>query len=434
MKIAIFGLGYVGCVSLGCLANKGYSVVGVDVSEKKVDLINSGKPTIIETELEDIIASCHKSGKIHATTDFKYAIKETEIAFICVGTPSLSNGHLDLNNVFQIAEQIGAGLKEKESFYTIVIRSTVTPGTNEMVGTIIAQNSGKKRDIHFAVVSNPEFLREGSAVHDYFNPALTVIGTDNPKAFEIVRNIFNQVKAPIIKTDVKEAEMIKYVNNSFHALKIAFTNEIGVIAKQLGIDSSKLMELFTLDNKLNLSSAYLKPGMGYGGSCLSKDLKGLRAIAHDHYLQTNLLNSIDESNFIHNNRAFEMVEKFQSKKVGIFGLAFKKGTDDLRFSPAVDLVEKLIGKGYEIKIFDKNVELSKILGANKSFVNEKLPHISTMLDYSIEDVIHHAQTIVLVHELKELKEHINQLQSKNIVDLVGYTELRDNKYYTGIVW
>ncbi len=434
MKIAVFGLGYVGCVSLGCLANNGHSVIGVDISDFKVDLINSGIPTIVEKDIDELITKYRKAGSIKATTDHTNAVKESEVAFICVGTPSLPTGQLNLNHVYKTAEQIGNGLKGKDSFYTIVIRSTVIPGTNEKVGKIIEQFSGKIRNSHFAVVSNPEFLREGTAVNDYYNPSMTVIGTENQYAFELLETIYCQVKAPVIKTDIGVAEMIKYVNNSFHALKIAFANEVGVIAKTLGTDSKKLMDLFVLDNKLNISPAYFKPGMGYGGSCLPKDLKGLSTIAYDNYLKTPLLNGIDESNNIHNNRAFDLVEKFQSKKVGIIGLAFKKGTDDLRYSPAVELVEKLTGKGYDVKIYDKNVVISKLFGSNKSYIEEKLPHISVLLTDSLEDVLNDSETVVLVHKLSEVTEMKHRLKDKNIVDLAGYVEFGELPNYEGIAW
>jgi len=434
MKIAIFGLGYVGCVSLGCLANNGHSVIGVDISDFKVDLINSGRPTIVEKDIDELISKYRKEGSITATKDHTRAVKESEVAFICVGTPSLPTGQLNLNQIYKTAEQIGNGLKGKDSFYTIVIRSTVIPGTNEKVGKIIEQFSGKIRNSHFAVVSNPEFLREGTAVNDYYNPSMTVIGTENQFAFELLETIYSQVKAPVIKTDVGVAEMIKYVNNSFHALKIAFANEVGIIAKTLGTDSKKLMDLFVLDNKLNISPAYFKPGMGYGGSCLPKDLKGLSTIAYDNYLKTPLLNSIDESNNIHNNRAFDLVEKFKSKKVGIIGLAFKKGTDDLRYSPAVELVEKLTGKGYSVKIFDKNVVISKLFGSNKSYIEEKLPHISVLLTDSLEDVLNDSETVVLVHKLSEVTEMKHRLKDKNIVDLAGYVEFGELPNYEGIAW
>jgi len=434
MKIAVFGLGYVGCVSLGCLANNGHSVIGVDISDFKVDLINSGRPTIVEKDIDELISKYRKEGSITATKDHTRAVKESEVAFICVGTPSLPTGQLNLNQIYKTAEQIGNGLKGKDSFYTIVIRSTVIPGTNEKVGKIIEQFSGKIRNSHFAVVSNPEFLREGTAVNDYYNPSMTVIGTENQYAFELMETIYSQVKAPVIKTDIGVAEMIKYVNNSFHALKIAFTNEVGVISKTLGTDSKKLMDLFVLDNKLNISPAYFKPGMGYGGSCLPKDLKGLSTIAYDNYLKTPLLNSIDESNNIHNNRAFDLVEKFKSKKVGIIGLAFKKGTDDLRYSPAVELVEKLTGKGYSVKIFDKNVVISKLFGSNKSYIEEKLPHISVLLTDSLEDVLNDSETVVLVHKLSEVTEMKHRLKDKNIVDLAGYVEFGELPNYEGIAW
>jgi GDP-mannose 6-dehydrogenase len=434
MNIAIFGLGYVGCVSLGCLANNGHYVIGVDTSKFKVDLINSGKPTIVEKDIDNLIERLTKSGAIKATLDPKTAITESEIALICVGTPSLPTGQLNLNFAYQTAEQIGIGLKEKEAFYTVVVRSTVIPGTNDKIGKIIEQTSGKKRNLHFAVVSNPEFLREGSAVQDFYNPALTIIGTENQTAFEITKKIYNNINAPIFQTDIGVAEMIKYINNAFHALKIAFANEVGVIAKTLGINSDKLMELLILDNKLNISPAYLKPGMAFGGSCLPKDLKGLFTIAHDNYLNTPLLKSIGESNDVHSNRAFEMVERYQSKKVGIIGLAFKKGTDDLRFSPNVELVEKLTGKGYDIKIYDNNIVLSKLLGANKSYIEEKLPHISVMLVNKPEEVINHAQTLVLAHRLDEILMFKEKMKFKNIVDLAGYKELSIYDNYSGIAW
>jgi len=434
MRIAVFGLGYVGCVSMGCLANNGYSVIGIDTNDFKVNLINSGKPTIIEKDIEDLIKRYTSSGAIKATTDYKNAIINSDLAFICVGTPSLPTGQLNHNYVYQTAEQIGSGLKEKKEFYTIVVRSTVFPGTNEKIGKLIEKASGKKRNVHFTIVSNPEFMREGSAVSDYYNPSITVIGSDYKPVFKQMEEIYSQIKAPLVKTDIGVAEMIKYINNAYHALKISFANEVGVIAKTLGIDSNKLMELFVLDDKLNISPAYLKPGMSFGGSCLPKDLKGLSTIAYDNYLNTPLLNSILESNDVHSNRAFKIVEEFESKKIGIIGLAFKKGTDDLRYSPAVDLVEKLLGKGYDVKIYDKNVVLSKLLGANKSYIEEKLPHISAMLESTIADVIHNSQTLVLVHKIEEIMEYEADIMTKNIVDLAGYKEFSRFQKYSGIAW
>jgi GDP-mannose 6-dehydrogenase len=434
MRIAVFGLGYVGCVSLGCLAEYGHSVIGVDINEFKVNQINAGKPTIIESGIDELIKKHTASGRIKATTDHSSAISGSDVAFICVGTPSAPTGQLDLSHIFNSARQIAEALREKSSFYTIVIRSTVLPGTNNRIAELIREITGGIRNVDFSVVSNPEFLREGSAVNDFFNPPYTVIGTDNDHSFGIMHEIYRPTGKPVIQTDYGVAEMIKYVNNSFHALKITFANEVGVIARQLGIDSVKLMELFVKDEKLNISPAYLKPGMAYGGSCLPKDLKGLYTVAHDNYLNTPLLRSISESNTVHLNRAFDLVEKYGSKRVGVIGLAFKKGTDDLRHSPAVELVEKLSGKGYNVSIFDRNVVLSKLVGANKSYVEEKLPHVSAMLVDSIETVIEHGETIVLVHHLDEVSEMKNLLEHKNIVDLTGYNDLKSLSTYLGIAW
>ena len=434
MKIAVFGLGYVGCVSLGCLANNGYSVIGVEINKLKIDLINSGKPTIIEKDIDNLIKQYRKLGSIKATGDYNEAVVNSELALICVGTPPLATGQLDLSYVYQTAKQLGEALRSKRDFYTIAIRSTVMPGTNEKLSTIIADISGKEKNKDFAVVSNPEFLREGSAVNDYYNPSVTVIGTDNTIAFNTIKKIYSKINAPIIKTDSNVAEMIKYVNNTFHALKVTFANEVGVIAKAIGVDSNKLIELFIRDDRLNISSAYLKPGMGYGGSCLPKDLNGLCAIAHDNYINTPVLRSIDESNNVHNFRAYEMVQRLGNKKVGIIGLAFKKGTDDLRYSPAVELVEKLSGKGFNIKIFDKNIVLSMLMGGNKSYIEEKLPHISQMIDVSIENVVIHADTIVLIHRIDEIVEKLELFQDKNIIDLAGYPEFHNLKKYSGIAW
>lgn len=434
MKISVFGLGYVGCVGMGCLAQNGNRLIGVDINPYKVDLINSGKPTIIEKDIDRLIAEYRKKGTIEATTDFKQAIASSEVAFICVGTPSQPTGQLNLDYVYKTAEQIGESIKSIDIFYTVVIRSTVFPGTNAEVGKIIEKASGKKRNVDFAVVSNPEFLREGSAVEDYYNPAVTVIGSDNERAADIVEEIYKPVNAPVVKTDVGVAEMIKYVNNSFHALKVSFANEIGVVAKAIGVDANKLMDLFIQDDRLNISPAYLKPGMAYGGSCLPKDQKGLYTIAYDNYINTPVLKSISESNNIHKDRAFQLVEQFNSKKIGIVGLAFKMGTDDLRYSPTVDLVEKLHGKGYDIKIFDKNVVLSKLLGSNRSYIEEKLPHISAMLVSDLDQVVDFADTLILAHKNKDLRKFDGPLEKKIIIDMVGDEYFKSFDNYNGIAW
>lgn len=434
MTISIFGLGYVGCISMGCLAQNGHKLIGVDVSDHKVDLINRGIPTIVEKDINKLIKENWEKGRISATTDYAEAISGSEVALICVGTPNLATGQLNLKYVFNTAQQIGEVLGSKTDFLTIAIRSTVFPGTNEEFAKIVEQVSRKKRNIDFAVVTNPEFLREGSAVEDYFNPAITVLGSDNEKALTIMETLYQGINAPVVRTDVRVAELIKYVSNAFHALKISFANEIGNISKALGIDAFKVMDLFTMDTRLNVSSAYLRPGMAYGGSCLPKDVKGLYTIAHDYYLATPIISAIENSNNIQKAKILELIEKSKLKKIGFFGLAFKKGTDDLRFSPAVELVETLIGRGYSVKIYDRNVMLSRIMGANKSFIEAHLPHISTLLENELTSVVEYAETMVIVH--KPTSKELESLLAKKLklIDLVRVGELVGKDGYEGICW
>ena len=373
MNISIFGLGYVGCVSLGCLAKNGHQVIGVDLNETKVDFINNGKATIVEKEIDNIIYEQHKLGNISATTDGIQTVVDTDVSFICVGTPSTSNGHLNLNSILKVAEEIGRGIREKNSFHAVVIRSTVLPGTNEKVSRIIEDVSGKKCNKNFSVISNPEFLREGSAVKDFYNPPFTLIGSNNKRSIEIMKKIYENINSPFITTDIKIAELIKYVNNAFHALKIIFANEIGNICRKQGINSHELMDIFCMDKKLNISSYYLKPGFSYGGSCLPKDLKALRTIAHDFYLESPVLENIEKSNELQKNIVYDQILNFSKEKVSFLGLSFKAGTDDLRNSPIIDIIERLLGKGFDVKIFDKNVHLSRLTGANKEYILKKIP-------------------------------------------------------------
>lgn len=435
MNISIFGLGYVGCVSLGCLANNGHNVIGVDINDFKVSLINSGLPTIVEKDIDRIIKEQFDQGKISATTDAKHAVINSEISIICVGTPSSPQGHLNLSYIYKTAEQIGEALKEKDDFHTVVIRSTVLPGTNKRFGDIIAKHSGKERGESFTVVSNPEFLREGTAVKDYYNPSVTVLGGDQPEAVEKVASLYRILDAPVEITDIEVAEIIKYVNNGFHALKITFANEIGNISKALNIDSHKVMELFCKDTHLNISPAYFKPGFAYGGSCLPKDLKGLVTLGHDQYVATPVLNGVHESNENQKRIAFELIERAGKRKICFIGLSFKEGTDDLRYSPSVDLAEKLIGKGYQISIFDENVHLSKLVGANKSFVDEHLPHLSELIVGEVESAIADADVVLINHRNFDGKKYKELLKGKTaIVDLVRIPALEDLPNYVGLCW
>jgi GDP-mannose 6-dehydrogenase len=433
MNISVFGLGYVGCVSLGCLAQNGHNLIGVDINQTKVDSINKGIPTIIENKIDEIINKHYNTNRIKATSDYIRAIKQTEISIICVGTPSTQEGHLDLSHIYNTAEQIGHALKEKNEFHTLVVRSTVLPGTNFKFGEIIENISGKKRNKNFAIVSNPEFLREGNAVEDYLNPSITIIGSDNENAIEKMRELYEGINGPIEIVDIDIAEMIKYVNNSFHALKITFANEIGNICKKLRIDSQELMRVFCLDNKLNISCKYLKPGFAYGGSCLPKDLKALKTLAHDFYLETPILNSVELSNNYQKNVALDFILKTERNKIGFFGIAFKEGTDDLRYSPAIDLIEKLIGKGKKLFIYDKYVHLSKLIGSNKSFIEEKLPHISSLVISDAELFISSCEVIVFPNFSKDL-ESIKIPAEKIIIDFANNNGLKKTENYFGLSW
>jgi GDP-mannose 6-dehydrogenase len=434
MNVSIFGMGYVGCVSLACLAQNGHRVIGVDVIPSKIDLINQGKPTIIEKDIDILIAENWKNKRISATLNFKEAVLQTDISIICVGTPSNSHGHLNLNAIYETAKQIGLALKEKDNFHVVTIRSTVIPGTNKKVGEIIEQHSGKKRNEAFAVVSNPEFLREGSAVKDYYNPPVTVIGTDNPKASQILAEMYNGIEAPIEETNIEIAELIKYVNNSFHALKVSFANEVGNICKNMGIDSHKLMKLFCMDDQLNLSPYYLKPGFAFGGSCLPKDLTAFKTLAHDFYLDSPVLNSIMDSNEYQKKRALKMILEKGVKRIGILGLSFKKGTDDLRYSPIVDLAENLLGKGFILSIYDKNVNISKLTGTNKLYIDEHIPHLSELISDDLNAVVGNSELIVISHNEPEFKCIDTRFPDKTFIDLVKIKEGISAGNYEGICW
>lgn len=433
MKISVFGLGYVGCVSVGCLSNFGHEIIGVDKQETKVKLINSGKPTIIEQNIDKLIDIGWKNKLISGTVNPVDAVVASDISFIAVGTPSTPEGHLNLSYIYNVAEEIGLALIKKDSFHIIVIRSTVLPGTNHKIGQIIETVSAKKRNHDFAIVSNPEFLREGSAVKDYFNPPVTVLGTDNHRALETMVNLYKEINAPIEKVSIEEAEIIKYVNNSFHALKITFANEVGNICKKLNIDSHKVMEIFCMDTQLNLSPYYLKPGFAYGGSCLPKDLKGLKTLAHDNYLESPILNSIENSNSNQKRIAIQQIEKYGKKKIGILGLSFKAGTDDLRYSPIVEVAEHFLGKGYQISIFDENVNLSKLTGTNKEYIDLHIPHLSNLITDKISQVIFESEVIIITHKLDEVESYIEEHPNKYFFDLVGINN-RNFDNYQGICW
>jgi GDP-mannose 6-dehydrogenase len=435
MNISIFGLGYVGCVSLGCLAKNGHNVIGVDVSTTKVNQINSGNPTIIEKDIDVIIKEQHEKKRIRATTDYKEAVLNSDISIVAVGTPSTAHGHLELKYIFNVAKNIGKALKEKKDFHIIAIRSTIMPGTCRKITEIIEETSGKERNKHFAVIDNPEFLREGTAVYDYYNPPLTLIGSDNKKAGEVLASLYKELPAEIIITDIEVAEIMKYVNNTYHALKISFGNEVGNICKSLGIDSHKVMGIFVKDRQLNISPYYFKPGFAYGGSCLPKDLKGLQTLAHDQYIKAPVIESIDKTNIIQIERAVEYLSQYKNKKIGFLGLSFKAGTDDLRNSPSVTLIETLLGKGFDIKIYDKNVQISRLTGTNKEYIDDHIPHLAKLMINNAEELISDSDIIVVANNEEEFSKVLGKINDKLIVDLVRMPEIiRVKSNYYGINW
>ncbi|MGK7393543.1 MAG: nucleotide sugar dehydrogenase [Candidatus Cyclobacteriaceae bacterium M3_2C_046] len=435
MNISIFGLGYVGCVSLGCLAQNGHQVTGVEVSQEKIDLINQGRPTIIEKDIDEIIHTQWKLGRISATENYKEAVQNSDVSIICVGTPSTNNGHLTLQYIYKTAENIGEALKDKDEFHVVAIRSTVLVGSNKKFGEIVEEVSGKKRNVDFALVSNPEFMREGSAVKDFYNPAVTVLGCENSRAIKIMKEVYRDINAPVEETAIEVAEVIKYVNNSFHALKITFANEVGNICKNMDIDSHQVMDIFCMDTQLNLSPYYLKPGFAYGGSCLPKDLKALNTIAHDAYLSTPVISSIESSNQYQKKMALDLIKSKGIKKIGILGLSFKQGTDDLRYSPIVEITENLLGRGFDIMIYDEKVNLSRITGTNKTYIDTHIPHLSKLLTNDLNQIARHAELMVITQKIPEVDHLMQQYPQKQFIDLVRINkEARTDGNYEGICW
>jgi len=438
MNISIFGLGYVGTVSIACLSDAGHKVVGVDVNTVKVNLINEGKSTIVEKDLDNYIRNGFEKGLISATNNSYSAVIETDIGFICVGTPNTDKGHLDMAFIMNVCEEIGDAIKYKQTFFTVVIRSTVNIGTNQKVIELIESCSGKKHGGDFAVISNPEFLREGSAIQDYFAPPYTVVGSNSPRGVEIMRRLYSFLECPFFEVDVEIAEMIKFLNNSYHALKVAFANEVGRVCRELRIDSHKLMDLFVADRELNISSKYFRPGFSYGGSCLPKDLKAFSTMAHDLHVEIPIISSIEKSNNINTVDVLRLIEKLGIKNIGLFGLTFKEGTDDLRYSPSLELAERLKGKGMKLAVYDKFINTSKLIGKNKEYLFEYLPHIDEILCTSFDEFIQDKELLILTHRLNEnevikVKKWV-ETKDIHILDLVRTKSLEGLALYSGLSW
>jgi GDP-mannose 6-dehydrogenase len=430
-------MGYVGTVSAGCLAQEGHEVIGVDPVRTKVELINAGQSPIIEVDIAEIIAGMVKSGRLRATSDQDKAILESELSFVCVGTPSQANGNLDLTYIRRVCELIAEALKKKSARHTVVIRSTILPGTmRQIVIPVLEEYSGKKAGVDFGVCNNPEFLREGSAVKDFNSPPKTVIGELDSASGDLLASLYAKLSAPLIRTDIETAEMVKYVDNSWHALKIGFANEIGNLCKSFSIDAHQVMKIFCQDKKLNISPAYLTPGFAFGGSCLPKDLRALAYKAKMHDLDLPIMNSILPSNELQVARGLQLITEKGHRKIGVLGFSFKAGTDDLRESPMIEVIERLIGKGYDLRIFDKNVNLAKLVGANRDYILNRIPHISRLMVNGIDPVLNHAETVVIGNKDPDFQDVPERLHNgQRLVDFVRIRNNRsENGKYDGICW
>jgi GDP-mannose 6-dehydrogenase len=437
MKLSVWGLGNGGTVSAACLTQEGHEVIGVDSEQRKVDLINAGKSPIIEKDIGRIIEQQVAAGRLSATTDASTVVQQTDLFLVCVGTPSRANGDIDLKYVRRVCEQIGTALRNHQGAPVVVIRSTMLPGTmrNVVIPTLEAC-SGRRAGAEFGVCINPEFLREGTAVHDFYNPPKTVIGELNRASGDLLANLYARIAAPLIRTDIETAEMVKYADNAWHALKVGFANEIGNVCKGLEVDSHRVMDIFCQDTKLNLSPYYLKPGFAFGGSCLPKDLRALLYKAKTLDVSLPILAAILPSNTQQIERGLRAVIEKGNKKVGILGFSFKAGTDDLRESPVVEMTERLIGKGFDLRIYDKNVSLARLHGANRDYILNHIPHISRLMAPSVDEVLDHAGTIVIGNAAPEFRDVPKRLtDGQTIIDLVRVTDSRSvSGVYEGICW
>jgi GDP-mannose 6-dehydrogenase len=437
MRVSVLGLGYVGAVSAGCLAEEGHVVIGVDPEVRKVELINAGKTPIIEKDIGQMIERQVAARRLSATTDVAAAVLQTDLLLICVGTPSRGNGDIDLKYVERVCEEVGGALRNHPGAPVVVVRSTMLPGTmHKVVIPALEACSGKRAGVEFGVCINPEFLREGTAVQDYFNPPKTVIGEINRASGDLLANLYARVRAPLVRTDIETAEMVKYADNSWHALKVGFANEIGTLCKGLGLDSHRVMDIFCRDTKLNISPYYLKPGFAFGGSCLPKDLRALLYKAKTLDVSLPILAAILPSNERQIERGVQAVIEQGSRKVSVLGLSFKAGTDDLRESPVVELTERLIGKGYDLRIYDSNVRLASLYGANRDYILNRIPHISRLMRGSIEEVLQHAETVVVGNAAPEFRDVPKQLTDRQtLIDFVRITDSRTvSGVYEGICW
>jgi GDP-mannose 6-dehydrogenase len=438
-SISVFGLGYVGTVTAACLAHMGHNVMGVDLSATKVEAMEAGRSPIVEPRVGTLIGNAHTANRLHATSSSAAAVLNSEISFLCVGTPSLRNGKLDLGHIEPVCREIGKVLRKKDAFHLVVLRSTVLPGTAEtIVVPALEQASGKKMGNDFGVCVNPEFMREGTAVADFLEPAMTIIGAADPYHSRLLREIYQWAPGRVFETSFRSAEMTKYVCNAWHAVKVCFANEVGTLARELGVDAEAVVEIFTADTKLNISPSYLKPGFAFGGSCLPKDVRALNYRAKELDLHLPLFQSIMPSNDEHLERAVEMILGTGKKKIAMLGLSFKAATDDLRESPQVQLAKRLLGEGRDLKIWDDNVSLGHLIGSNRQYIEEVIPHLGSLLCQDLATALAQAEVVVIGTRGIDRATLNRQVRPDQIVvDLVNLEKTRrlDNHgSYEGICW
>jgi GDP-mannose 6-dehydrogenase len=438
MNISVFGLGYVGAVSLACLARNGHSVIGVDIDPYKLELIRSGKSPIIEEGIQELMAEVVASGRVTVTHDVSAAVHDSDISFVCVGTPSAPNGSQDQSALLKITSELGEALKSKSSRHVFVFRSTVVPGTVEdLLAPLLEEGSGKRRDVDFDVCFQPEFLREGTSIRDYDEPPFTIVGTNSDHVRKKFYELFGSLPSEFHVTTIRAAEMLKYCCNNFHALKITFANEVARLCEALNVNPFEVMELVCRDKHLNISTAYLKPGFGFGGSCLPKDLRATMYVAKQHDIDLPMLGSLLPSNRVHIDHAINKVLNAGTRKVAIIGLAFKSGTDDLRESPLVTLAERLLGKGMDLAVYDREVMFSRLLGTNKRYVEEHIPHIGELLHPSLQNVVTYADVLVLGSGDKKVHAELKPLLQPHhlLVDLAPMEDTHDLPcHYEGLCW
>jgi GDP-mannose 6-dehydrogenase len=439
MKVSVFGLGYVGSVSGACLAQMGHEVIGVDANPAKVAMVNEGRPPVIEEGLSELFTTVTQQQKLRATENWQDAVASTDLALVCVGTPSSPNGSLSTDVVERVCEQIGAALAHSERYFVVIIRSTVLPGTvQRIVIPILEAKSGKTAGRDFGVCMVPEFLREGTSVKDFFDPPRTVIGQYDLRSGETVAALFDGIKAPLIRTSITVAESLKYADNAFHAIKVTFANEIGRICKAAHCDSHEVMRIFCMDNKLNLSPYYLKPGFAFGGSCLPKDLRALTYHARSMDVPTPLLDSILVSNKKQIEHVTTLLQQYKGKTLGFLGLSFKHGTDDLRESPILEVIETMIGKGFRVGIYDEYVSIASLVGANKEYIHKEIPHVSSLMKNSVEELVRDFDVVVVSTASGRFREVLaqNRRPDQVVIDLIRIIEKPEtfNGNYHGICW